>query len=58
MASHAQYVDAVAPLTEVIPLFTKNGHHHLPVADEDGRVVGMLTQADIMKIMYGHPGGV
>jgi CBS domain-containing membrane protein len=58
MASHAQYVDAAAPLTEVIPLFTKNGHHHLPVADEDGRVVGMLTQADIMKIMYGHPGGL
>jgi|GEM_PF-2216684 len=58
MASHAQYVDATAPLTEVIPLFTKNGHHHLPVADEDGRVVGMLTQADIMKIMYGHPGGL
>lgn len=58
MSSHAQHVDATAPLMEVIPLFTKNGHHHLPVADEDGRVVGMLTQADIMKIMYGHPGGL
>ena len=58
MSSHAQYVDATAPLTEVIPLFTKNGHHHLPVVDEDGRVVGMLTQADIVKLMLGHPDSV
>ena len=57
MSNHAQSVDATAPLTEVIPLFTKNGHHQLPVTDEDGRVVGMLTQADIIKIMYGRPGG-
>lgn len=58
MSSHAQFVDATAPLTDVIPHFMKNGHHHLPVVEEGGRVVGMLTQADIVKIMYGQPARV
>ncbi|MBP0589657.1 CBS domain-containing protein [Paraburkholderia sp. LEh10] len=53
MSSHVQYVEATTPLTEVIPRFTKNGHHHLPVVEEGARVVGMLTQADIVKIMCG-----
>ncbi|MEM5342981.1 CBS domain-containing protein [Paraburkholderia azotifigens] len=58
MSAHVKYVDPLTPLTEVIPLFTKNGHHHLPVVEEGGRVVGMLTQADIVKIMCGRPGGL
>ncbi|MBN3756662.1 CBS domain-containing protein [Paraburkholderia sp. Tr-20389] len=57
MSAHVQYVDLLTPLTEVIPLFTRNGHHHLPVVEEGGRVVGMLTQADILKLMCGRPGG-
>ncbi|CAG9232027.1 CBS domain containing membrane protein [Paraburkholderia sabiae] len=58
MSGHVKYVDVLTPLTDVIPLFTKNGHHHLPVVEEGGRVVGMLTQADIVKIMCGRPGGM
>jgi CBS domain-containing membrane protein len=58
MSSHVKYVDPLTPITDVIPLFTKNGHHHLPVVEEGGRVVGMLTQADIVKIMCGRPGGL
>jgi CBS domain-containing membrane protein len=58
MSAHVTYVDVLTPLTDVIPLFTKNGHHHLPVVEEGGRVVGMLTQADIVKIMCGRPGGL
>jgi CBS domain-containing membrane protein len=53
MSVDVRRVDASAPLTDVIPLFSAKGHHHLPVVDEGGRVVGVLTQADIMKIMCG-----
>jgi CBS domain-containing membrane protein len=53
MSNHVRYVEADTRLTDVIPLFTKNGHHHLPVLGEGGRVVGVLTQADIMKVMCG-----
>ncbi|ACC72833.1 CBS domain-containing protein [Paraburkholderia phymatum] len=58
MSAHVRYVDVLTPLTEIIPLFTTNGHHHLPVVEEGGRVVGMLTQADILKLMCGRPGGI
>lgn len=53
MSAAVRSVDAAAPLTQVVPLFSAKGHHHLPVIDDDGRVVGVLTQADIMKIMCG-----
>ncbi|MPW16392.1 CBS domain-containing protein [Paraburkholderia sp. CNPSo 3157] len=54
MSRQVRCVAETTPLTDVIPLFTqKEGHHHLPVLGEGGRVVGVLTQADIMKIMCG-----
>jgi CBS domain-containing membrane protein len=53
MSTSVRRVEASVPLTEVVPLFSAKGHHHLPVVDEGGRVVGVLTQADIMKIMCG-----
>ncbi|SEJ57556.1 CBS domain-containing protein [Paraburkholderia diazotrophica] len=54
MSRQVRCVAETTPLTDVIRLFTqKEGHHHLPVVDDDGRVVGVLTQADIMKIMCG-----
>ncbi|WP_109480418.1 CBS domain-containing protein [Paraburkholderia sp. C35] len=58
MSTQIHSVDAATPLTEVIPLFARNGHHHLPVVEQSGRVVGMLTQADIVRIMTGYPGSV
>lgn len=54
MSRQIRCVATTTPLTDVIPLFTqKEGHHHLPVVGEGGRVLGVLTQADIMKIMCG-----
>ncbi|MEX3933398.1 HPP family protein [Paraburkholderia phymatum] len=54
MSRKIRCVAETTPLTDVIALFTqKEGHHHLPVVGEGGLVVGVLTQADIMKIMCG-----
>lgn len=37
---------------ELMPLFTEGGHHHIPVIDEDKRLVGMITQSDFVRALY------
>jgi len=32
--------------------FSDGGLHHLPVADEDGRLVGMITQSDVVAALF------
>jgi CBS domain-containing membrane protein len=39
------------PLAELVPLFASTGHHHVPVIDADGRLVGMLTQSDVVAAL-------
>lgn len=39
------------PIAELVPLFASTGHHHIPVIDADGRVVGMLTQSDVVAAL-------
>lgn len=34
-------------------IFQMNNIHHLPVVEEGGRVVGMLSQVDYHKILHG-----
>jgi CBS domain-containing membrane protein len=36
---------------ELIPLFSTAGHHHLPIIDEDKRLVGILTQTDLVRAL-------
>ncbi|MFN3377178.1 MAG: CBS domain-containing protein, partial [Burkholderiaceae bacterium] len=33
------------------PLFSHSGHHHLPIVDAQGVVVGILTQTDLMRVL-------
>ena len=39
-------------LTELVPLFSDRGFHHLPVIDSARRVVGMVTQSDVVAALY------
>ncbi len=41
-------VDASVPVAELIPLFAHYGHHHIPVLDSNRRLVGMITQSDLI----------
>ncbi|MGF6964631.1 CBS domain-containing membrane protein [Paraburkholderia sp. WC7.3g] len=45
-------VAATAPITELVPMFANFGHHHIPVLDRAGRVVGMITQVDLISGLY------
>ena len=38
-------------LAELIPLFGSSGHHHLPIVDAGGRLVGIITQSDVVAAL-------
>jgi CBS domain-containing membrane protein len=38
-------------LVDLIPLFGGTGHHHLPIVDSDGRLVGIVTQSDVVAAL-------
>ncbi|MFO6419995.1 HPP family protein [Hylemonella sp. W303a] len=40
------------PLVELVELFSDGGLHHLPVVDEALRVVGMITQSDVVAALF------
>lgn len=40
------------PLADLVPLLSDGGLHHLPVVDAAQRVVGMLTQSDLVAALF------
>jgi CBS domain-containing membrane protein len=44
--------DGAKPIVELVPIFTNYGHHHIPVLDESRRLVGMITQLDLISGLY------
>jgi CBS domain-containing membrane protein len=51
MSTDVATVGAATRVADVIPRFTAQGHHHIPVVLDDKKVVGMLTQSDIVAMM-------
>jgi CBS-domain-containing membrane protein len=39
-------------LVDLIPAFSDGGRHHLPVVDADRRLVGILTQSDVVAALF------
>lgn len=52
MKTHVQTIQAGAPMSELVPLFASAGHHHIPVVDTDGRLVGIITESDLVGGLY------
>jgi CBS domain-containing membrane protein len=46
VASHDRHV------MELMPLFSDGGHHHIPIIDAENRLVGIITQTDLMRALY------
>lgn len=38
-------------VVDLVAAFSEDGHHHLPVVDGDGKVVGMITQSDVVRAL-------
>jgi CBS domain-containing membrane protein len=37
---------------ELVPLFSEGGHHHIPIVDDDRRLVGAITQTGPVRALY------
>ncbi|CAN7455706.1 HPP family protein [Acidovorax sp. LjRoot194] len=36
---------------DLVPLFSHGGHHHIPIVDADERLVGVITQTDLVRTL-------
>ena len=52
MTRKVQVASAHRHAIELVPLFSKKGHKHIPVIDEENRLVGVVTQSDIVRALY------
>jgi CBS domain-containing membrane protein len=52
MTTRVQIARPEHTVIELVPLFSDEGFHHLPVIDERRRLVGMVTQSDLVAALY------
>lgn len=36
-------------IMDLVSVFTEQGFHHLPIIDENGKIIGMVTRSDVMR---------
>ena len=51
MARQVRVVSQDRPIGDLLPLFSTTGHHHVPVIDAERRLVGMITQSDVVRAL-------
>ncbi|WP_040263050.1 HPP family protein [Pseudomonas massiliensis] len=39
-------------LIDLVPVFSENGHRHIPIIDQEQHLVGIITQSDLIKALY------
>jgi len=54
MTDEAKTAGVNQSIIDLLPLISEHGLRHIPVIDEDRKLVGMLTQADMVNALYGH----
>jgi CBS domain-containing membrane protein len=52
MTTHVRTVGTSTPIVELVPFFADDGHHHIPVIDAHNRLVGIITQSDLIAGLY------
>lgn len=57
MSTPARCVGENTPVAELVALMSDEGFHHLPVVDAAQRLVGMVTQSDLVGALYHAQGG-
>jgi CBS domain-containing membrane protein len=48
MTRQVRVASADRPIGELVPLFADLGHHHIPIIDAQQRLVGIITQSDLV----------
>ncbi|MBK6592850.1 MAG: HPP family protein [Burkholderiales bacterium] len=52
MTRKVQVASADRHIIELVPLFSNGGHHHIPIIDAENRLVGIITQTDLLRALY------
>lgn len=52
MTRQVRVASASQKITELVSLFSREGHHHIPVIDGQQKLVGIITQSDLVKSLY------
>jgi CBS domain-containing membrane protein len=52
MTRQVRVASASQPVTELVSQFSREGHHHLPVIDANQKLVGVITQSDLVRSLY------
>ena len=52
MTRQVRVASADRPLVDLVPLFSEGGHHHIPIIAGDLRLVGIITQSDLVGALY------
>ena len=52
MTRPAMAIAPATPLAELVPLLSDRGLHQLPVIGENGRLVGIVTQSDLIGALF------
>lgn len=52
MTRDVRTIDDDRHLVELVPLFSEDGHHHIPVIDREQRLAGIITQSDLVRALY------
>jgi len=55
MSRQVRVASAERAIAELVPLFSDTGHHHIPIVGEQARLVGILTQSDLVKALSHGP---
>lgn len=51
MTRTVRVASADRSLAELVPVFSSTGHHHIPIIDGGERLVGIVTQTDLVKAL-------
>ena len=51
MTHHTTVAHQDRHAVDLMHLFTETGHHHIPVVDDERRIIGIVTQSDFMRFL-------
>ena len=52
MTRKVQVISVQRHAIDLVPLFSTAGHQHIPVIDADNRLVGLISQSDLVRALY------
>lgn len=52
MTSHVRVASDDRHIIELVPIFSEDGHHHIPIIDADKCLVGIITESDFVRALY------